>query len=166
MSRFLKKGTDSRMFKFLTPDLATIYDGQRFYYTAPRPGEKWGTPTMHPNPAEPDGQACGPGRLHAMLRLDARYAPSFWWPWWCRGVGREIGRDEEKASFAGLQLRRIEPRAFWKMIRWGWAKGANLSGANLSGADLRGANLRTIICNHTIAPAGFVWPETVVMVRD
>ena len=156
------------MFKFLDGSGCTYYEGKPFAYNLPGRGEKWGVPTMHPEPAEPDGKACGPGRLHLMNGLDAQYAPPGWWPWWARGVGEQIGGDHEKTAFAGIQLRRIDRLTFWRCLRppfnWGkdadlsWAnlRGANLSeadlswanlseadlrGANLSGANLRGANL-------------------------
>ena len=109
---------------------------------------------MHPEPAEPDGHPGGPGRLHLMNRLDSRYAPTNWWPWFARPVGGIIGADSEKTSVPGIQLRRINRLVFWRALRppfnWGEGaylyradlRGANLRGANLRGANLRGANLR------------------------
>ena len=78
-----------------------------------------------------------------MKRLDARYAPAGWWPWYARGVGDEIGSDDEKVAFAGVELRRINRRVFWRCLRppFNWGAGANLYRANLSGADLSRANL-------------------------
>ena len=132
------------MFKFLTPDGCTYYDNQPFVYNLPGQGEKWGRPTVHPNPAEPDGRPCGPGRLHLMIQLSAAYAPTNWWPWWARGIGPIIGADDEKAAYAAVQLRRIRPRVLWRCLRppFNWGYGADLRWADLSGADLRGADLR------------------------
>ena len=131
------------MFKFLDPAGCTYYDGQPFAYNLPGRDEKWSEPTMHPDPAEPDGEACGPGRLHLMNDLGAQYAPANWWPWWARGVGEEIGGDKEKTAFAGVELRRIERRVLWRALRppFNWGKRANLSRANLSWANLSWANL-------------------------
>jgi len=130
------------MFKFLDPSGCTYYKNRPFAYNLPERGQKWSKPTMHPSPAEPDGQACGPGRLHLMNRLDARYAPASWWPWWARGIDK-IGGDEEKTAFAGVQLRRMDRRVFWRCLRppFNWGKGANLREANLEGANLYGAYL-------------------------
>ena len=135
------------MFKFLDASGCTYYEGKPFEYNLPGRGEKWSQPTIHPEPAEPDGEACGPGRLHLMNHLNACYAPYNWWPWWARGID-EIGGDEEKTAFAGVQLRRIDRYTFWRALRppFSWGKGANLSGADLSGADHD---------EYTIWPEGF-----------
>ena len=84
-----------------------------------------------------------------MLRLNARYAPYKWWPWYARGIGPRIGGDYEKAAFAAVELRRISPRVFARCLRppfnWGYSANlcwANLCGADLSRADLTEANLR------------------------
>ena len=112
------------------------------YSILPRPGEKWSEWTMHTTPHAPDGQDCGSGRLHVMLRPDARYAPSGWWIWFVRWLPEnELGRSDEKAGVTGYQSRLVRPVVFWRMIRLGWCRGADLSGANLSRADLSGANL-------------------------
>ena len=128
------------MFKLLDPSGCTYHDDKTFAYNLPERGRKWSKPTAHPEPAEPDGKACGSGRLHLMNHLDAQYAPTNWWPWWARGIG-EIGGDEEKTAYAAVELRRIDRHVFWRCLRLGWGKGRNLSGADLYGADLRGANL-------------------------
>ena len=128
------------MFKFLAPDGCTYYGGKPFAYNLPRRGEKWAL-TEHPNPAEPDGEQCGAGRLHLMNGLDAQYAPVNWWVWWARGVGEQIGGDEEKTAFAAVELRRITRDVFWRALRLGWGRRADLRGADLRGADLRGADL-------------------------
>ena len=128
--------------KFLTPYGATEYQGNEFVYNLPGRDEKWSKPTMHPDPFDGvDGDDCGPGRLHAMCKPDARYAPPNWWIWGCRPVGRIVSQSDEKIGAEGLELRRVSKKAFWRMIRLGWLSRANLSGANLSGADLYGANL-------------------------
>ena len=160
--------------KFLSPDLCTYYNGKPFAYPAPAPGEKWGTWFEHPDPAEPDGQACGPGRLHGMKRLNACYAPSSWWPWWIQWSGL-IGEDKEKVGVRYMRLRRITRPVFWKALRHGWGKNAdlrsaNLSYANLRSADLSYANLRSADLSYaesnkyTIWPDGFTVPETVVQI--
>jgi hypothetical protein len=130
--------------KFLTPAGTTESDDYgSFEYSLPLRGEKWSAVTAHPTPAEPDGRDCGPGRLHVMNKIDAKYAPKVWWPWYVRyDTMRIIGGTKEKTSVSQLQLRRIGPKVFHRMIRLGWTKGANLSGANLSGANLSYANLR------------------------
>jgi len=111
------------------------------YYELPRPGQKWSEWQVHPQPDAPDGEDCGRGRWHVMKRLDARYAPKSWWPWFAeyRGV---IGESEEKAGVSELRLRRVRPEVFWRIARLGHLCGANLRGAALRDANLRGANLR------------------------
>ena len=180
--------------KFLTPDLCTYYDDKPFPYPAPAPGEKWGPWFEHPDPAEPDGQACGPGRLHGMKSLNVCYAPKPWWPWWVEWSGL-IGEDSEKVAVRYMRLRRITRPVFWKALRHGWGKNAdlrsadlsyanlrsadlrsadlrsadlsyaNLRSANLSYADLRSADLSYAESNkYTIWPDGFTVPETVVQI--
>ena len=129
------------MFKFLDPAGCTYYDGKTFVYNLPRANQKWAT-TMHPDPAEPDGLACGPGRLSLMRSLDARYAPAVWWPWWAQGI-KEIGKSDEKAAFAGVRLRRITRPVFERALRppFNWGIGADLAGADLRLANLKGANM-------------------------
>ena len=129
-----------RGWKFLNPRGATVREGVEYVYVLPAQGEKWGAWMRHPAPAEPDGKACGPGRWHIMRRLDACYAPKSWRVWFAetRGV---VGEDEEKFGAIEVRLRRVTPRVFWRMIRWGWCAGANLEGANLQGANLSRANL-------------------------
>ena len=166
------------MFKFLDPTGCTYRGGQSFQYNLPQRGQKWSDWTEHPEPAAPDGNACGPGRLHLMKTLDVRYAPPNWWPWWSQGRGL-IGEDDEKASFAAVRLRPITPRVLARSLRppFGWGceanlreanlreanlRGAYLSGADLGRADLSGANLREADLSGakwnkpTIWPAGFV----------
>ncbi len=112
------------------------------YSVLPRPNEKWSSWTEHPVPAQPDGKDCGEGRLHVMNRPDARYAPVGWWPWYARWAPDDvIGLSSEKTGVRRYQLRRVRPVVWWRMIRFGWLRGANLHGANLYGADLYGANL-------------------------
>ena len=128
-------------------------DKEREHYSVlPRPDQRWSDWTEHDNPALPDGKDCGPGRLHVMNSADARYAPVGWYPWYCRWRQEdEIGCSTEKTSVRRYQLRRVRPTVWWRTIRLGWWRGANLHGANLrranlsranlSGADLSGANL-------------------------
>ena len=131
------------MWKFLTPNGATEYQNKEFFYNLPEVGEKWGKPTMHPNPLqEPDGNDCGPGGLHLMKSFSAQYAPANWWPWYARPVGVVLGQSGEKIRAQGVELRRVRKPVFWRMIRLGWLRGAYLRGANLRGANLRGADLR------------------------
>ena len=153
------------MFKFLDGSGCTYYEGKPFAYNLPGHDEKWSKPTMHPEPAEPDGAACGRGRLHLMNRLDARYAPANWWPWWARGIDH-IGGDEEKTAFAGVELRRIDRRVFWRCLRppFNWGSGADLSGANLNWANLyranlRGANLSGAYLRGAVWDDDTIWPE-------
>jgi len=75
-----------------------------------------------------------------MRRLDACYAPKSWRVWFAEARG-VVGEDEEKFGAIEVRLRRVTPRVFWRMIRWGWCAGANLEGATLRRADLRRANL-------------------------
>ena len=136
----MKMKADGRGFKFLNSYNATTHEGNDFVYPVPPPGEKWGPWFPHPEPAEPDGEDCGAGRIHVMKKLDARYAPTQWWPWFCeyRGV---IGESDEKLGVREIRLRRISQKIFWKIIRLGHCRGAYLAGAYLVGADLAGANL-------------------------
>jgi len=131
------------MFKFLDSSGCTWYDGQPFAYNLPRRGEKWAL-TEHPDPGMPDGEACGPGGLHAMRSLSARYAPSHWWPWYCREAGTRLGEDAEKVRNTALELRRMTKQAFWRSLRppFNWGNKADLRQVDLRGAILRGAILR------------------------
>lgn len=150
------------LFKFLDGAGCTYHNGVPFEYNLPPRRESrrkrgpWSEPTVHPHPAEPDGEPCGPGRLHGMKGLNACYAPPGWHVWWARATGI-IGQDGEKAGVRELRLRRIDRRTFWRWLRLGLGKGAdlreatlgganlweaNLQGADLRGADLGGANLR------------------------
>lgn len=136
------------MFKFLGPSGCTYYKTKAFSYNLPQRGEKWSAWTEHPDPSEPDGQACGPGRLHLMKQLNSQYTPESWWVWWAQGRD-SIGEDDEKAAYAAVRLRRIYPvvlaRALRPPFNWGYRanlNGANLRWLNLCGADLRGADLR------------------------
>ena len=128
-------------FKFLNGYGATVYNNKDFIYPLPQPSEKWGPWIEHPEPSKPDGNDCGGGRLHVMKKLSADYAPSGWWPWFCEWEGL-IGESDEKEGVIRLRLRRIPRKVFWKIIRMGYCKGADLWGADLWKADLRGANLR------------------------
>ena len=130
------------MFKFLRPDGTTVADGKAFVYNLPGRNEKWAR-TDHPDPLlEPDGYDCGPGGLHLMKHLDAKYAPSTWWVWWARPCGTVLGESDEKIRSTGVELRRITPEVFAKCLRFGWGKKADLHGADLRWADLHRANLR------------------------
>lgn len=130
-------------FKFLDPTGCTYYDGELFQYNLPQRGEKWGQPTMHPEPGKPDGEACGAGRLHQMKGMGAQHGPANWWPWWSRGIAELVGQDEEKRGWHGLELRRISPQIFARCLRppFNWGHQGNLSWVNLYGADLHGADL-------------------------
>jgi hypothetical protein len=129
-------------FKFLDPTGATYHNGNATIYPLPGPGEKWGPELVHPNPAEPDGSDCGPGRYHIMKRPTNPYGPRNWWPWYVVSTGETIGESSEKFGTAALKLRRISPAVWHRIIRLGWCRDANLRGANLRGADLRYADLR------------------------
>jgi len=133
--------TIRRGWKFLNPRGASEWEGVEYPYSLPAPGEKWGAWMRHPEPAEMDGKASGPGRLHVMRQLDACYAPEAWWVWFAEARG-VVGEDEEKLGATEVRLRRVTPRAFWRIIRWGWCAGANLHRADLYRANLEGANLR------------------------
>ena len=134
------------MWKFLTPNGATEYQGKEFFYNLPQNGEKWSQPTMHPNPFdEPDGNDCGEGGLHLMKKLDAQYAPRNWWPWYARPAGVVLGESDEKIRCQGVQLRRVSKRVFNWMLRSGVLRGADLSWADLSWANLSGADLSRAI---------------------
>jgi len=134
------------LFKFLDGAGCTYYGGAPFEYNlppdrdSPRKRGPWSEPTVHPHPAEPDGEPCGPGRLHGMKGLNARYAPLGWQVWWAKGTGI-IGQDEEKAGVREMRLRRIDRLAFQRWLRLGLGVSANLRGADLDGANLRGADL-------------------------
>jgi hypothetical protein len=128
-------------FKFLDPAGSTHRNGKETVYPLPRPGEKWGPEFIHPDPADPDGEDCGPGRWHVMKRPDARYAPNNWWPWYVQSTGTVLGESSEKYSTTALKLRRISPKVWHRIIRLGWCRRSNLYGGNLYWADLKGANL-------------------------
>ena len=146
----------NRGWKFLTPYGATEYNRKETLYPLPQPGEKWGPWIKHPEPAEPDGCDCGAGRFHVMRKLDACYAPTNWWPWFVEWRG-SVGKSDEKLGCHELRLRRVPKRVFWKIIRLGWCRGANLRGANLRGADLRGANLRGAILREADLRGANLW---------
>lgn len=100
------------MFKFLDPTGCTYHDGQAFQYNLPQRGQTWGDWTEHPEPAEPDGNACGPGRLHLMKTMSARYAPA-------------------NLGYADLRYANLGGANLWD---------ADLGYADLAFADLRGAH--------------------------
>jgi hypothetical protein len=142
------------MYKFLDPIGVTYQsDGRVMYYNLPgcetlqRLDEfawpMWGNTalTRHPDPAEPDGDDCGAGRIHLMHRLDARYAPRRWWPWWACNGGRIIGESTEKVAVSGVWLRRISRQELWWRLRRGEGRKADLRWADLCWANLRGADL-------------------------
>ena len=129
-------------FKVLDPTGCTYYNGKVFQYHLPGPGEKWAV-TEHPSPAKPDGKACGAGRLHIHCKLTFEYGPRAPWPWFARARREDVvGSDSKKFGATRIELRRISPRVFARMLRLGWGRPANLRWANLSGADLSWANLR------------------------
>jgi hypothetical protein len=128
--------------KFLGPDGCTEYAGNRFAYNLPQRGQKWSEWTEHPKPIASDRSDCGPGRLHVMRKIDARYAPRNWWIWYARWTENDVvSESSEKFGVRRLQLRRVRPEAFWRLLSRADLSGANLFGANLSRADLSGANL-------------------------
>ena len=95
-------------FKILDPTGATYpqqrRDGSReMVYALPRPEEKWGPWMEHPNPAEPDGKACGSGGFHVHKRLSWAYAPVRGWPWFAQWRGL-IGEDDEKVRLSRQEI--------------------------------------------------------------
>ena len=128
--------------KALSPDGCTYYEGQEYQYTLPQPSQKWGAVNVHPDPAQPDGRDCGPGRFHVHNKPTYLYGPPGCWLWYVRYAESAIvGSSDEKTGVSALQLRRVSRRAFIRMIRLGWLARANLTRADLCGAGLRGANL-------------------------
>lgn len=132
------------MFIFLDPTGAIYYDDKPFYYNLPLHGERISARTEHPNPCEPDGLSFGAGRICIMKHLDAFFAPPNWWPWWVAEYGPVIGESEEQVGVNWVQLCRISPKTFWRMLRppFNWGRKANLRGANLQGAKLWKADLQ------------------------
>jgi len=135
-------------FKFLNPNNMAGLEYEPTVYATPRPlpdgtFQKWGDLITHPNPTEPDGQDCGDGRFHAMLKPNAKYAPTNWGiPYYFRAPKSSVvGKSGEKVATTTYQLRIILPEVWHKLIRLGLCRGANLRGADLSDADLRGADL-------------------------
>ena len=138
-------------FKFLDPKGCTEYGGKKFQYKLPK-GRGWGPWNVHPEPAVQDGKDCGPGRLHVMLNLNARYAPPKWRAWYCE-FSDIVGGSNEKVGVRMLRLKRMAKQDLWAILQNGGAyltgadlrraylRGAYLMGANLRRADLRGANL-------------------------
>ena len=164
------------MFKFLDPTGCTEYDGKRFQYNLPMRGEKWAR-TDHPTPANvPDGNDCGPGRIHAMKINSSKYAPLNWWPWHLKPAPGSllVGESKEKCGYTSIVLAAIPPKTWWRFLRrfglgaylgGAYLRGADLSradlsGAYLGGADLRGADLSGAglsgakYCNHTTVSDG------------
>ena len=135
-------------FKFLDPTGSTYYEGEQFKYNLPHNDQKWSDITYAHNPiTKDDGKDCGEGRLHIMRKPTNPYGPRNWWPWYVKSGGVVTQGNEEKFGATQIQLKVITPNVWYRMIRLGWCKGANLSGANLIGAnligaDLSGANLR------------------------
>ena len=136
-------------FKFLNPNNMAGLEYEPTVYATPRPlpdgtFQKWGDLITHPNPTEPDGQDCGDGRFHAMLKPNAKYAPTNWGiPYYFRAPKSSVvGKSGEKVATTTYQLRIILPEVWHKLIRLGLCRGADLSGADLSDADLRRADLR------------------------
>jgi hypothetical protein len=128
--------------KFLGPDGCTEYAGNRFAYNLPQRGQKWSEWTEHPKPIASDRSDCGPGRLHVMRKIDARYAPRNWWIWYARWTENDVvSESSEKFGVRRLQLRRVSPEVFWRLLSRADLSGANLSRANLYGANLFGADL-------------------------
>jgi len=127
-------------FKFLDPTGATYYEGKRFQYNLPHRGERFAVTVCPDAIMEPDGEDCGPGGLHLMKYLDARYAPNIWWPWHARGY-HVLGQGTEKARVTEIWLRPIAPKMFHRLLRSGFGAAHDLYGADLSGADLSGADL-------------------------
>jgi hypothetical protein len=140
MEANMREKVDGRGWKFLNPYGATIYNGVETLYPLPRPDEKWGPWFVHPQPVEPDGKDCGPGRWHVMNLMSADFATDDWWVWFAeyRGI---IGQSTNKTGVREIRLRRVTRKAFIRVIRWGWCRRANLEGANLIRANLEGANL-------------------------
>jgi len=130
-------------FKFLNPYGATEYNGVETIYPLPKGNEKWGPWFEHPNPAKFNGEECGPGGWHVMKNLSADCSPTDWWVWFVQWRGL-IGQGNEKIRVAEVRLRRIDKRTFWKIIRMGYCRGANLRGVHLQLADLHGADLRGV----------------------
>ena len=131
-------------FKALDPTGAT-YPNRRagsceMLYALPHPGEKWGPWMEHPNPAIPDGHACGAGRFHIWKKLSGKYGPVNWWPWFVQWEN-EIGHDNTKIGVTRLRLRRITPKTLHRALRLGWGSRADLRYADLHDADLSGADL-------------------------
>ena len=132
-------------FKALGPTGCTHYGGEPFIYNLPQRGQKWAV-TEHPEPAEHDGEECGPGGLHVHNSLSLRYGPPGAWPWFVRYRSDDAiggGPRHDKTRVTRLEVRRVHPRTLARCLRppFNWGCGADLRGANLVGADLRGANL-------------------------
>ena len=133
----MKQQTIIKGLKFLSPDLATYYNGERTDYAPALTG--W---MSHPGPGWPgkaDGADCGPGGYHIMLICSAVYAPTNWRPW--RAIGKGIlGKSNEKARVTSIRLRAIPPKLWWRYLRR-FGRNADLSNADLSNANLRNADL-------------------------
>lgn len=130
--------------KCLTPYGSTINDYGETFYVLPKLDQKWGDWMVHPNPAQFDGNDCGVGRYHIHKKPTFEYATeqAGRWLWYVRArKSNVLGESDEKYGATEIQLRRVSFKAFTRMIRWGWMRGANLYGANLYGADLQRANL-------------------------
>ena len=86
-------------------------------------------------------------------------------PWWSL-----IGADLSGADLIGANLNHADLGGAYLIgadLSGADLIGANLNHADLGEADLTGADLsRAVVCNHTVAPDGFVWPDGVVMVED
>jgi len=126
---------------------STRRDGSnKMQYVGPGPGEKWGPWVEHPNPAAPDGKACGAGRFHFWRYMSTQYAPNHSHPWWVEWK-HPTGTDRLKIGATMYRMRPIHANVLARMLRLGYGitcvlPHINLRGAKLWEADLRGANLR------------------------
>ena len=84
------------LYKFTKENLTTTYDGTSFQY-------KIGEWVSAPGVAVPDGNDCGPNRLHLMKSINPKYAPPYFICHEAEGDGI-IGESSEKAGYKRVRL--------------------------------------------------------------
>lgn len=137
-------GADGELYiygwKFFNHHGTTKYRGDYYPYNLPGVDDGWSDWTVHPSPAEPDGRACGPGRLHMMRILSADYMKGPWWIWFAQGRGI-VGLAQDKCAVHAIRVRRVSELMFCRLVQRGICEKANLQYLHLPAADFRAARL-------------------------
>lgn len=125
--------------KFLSRRGSTIWRqpgtclGRETFYKLPREPYTWGPWMKHPDPYPITLEnPCGSGRYHIMKRLDARYAPAVWWPWFAE-YRYPLGEDYEKLGARWIRLMMVTRQQLIDLANVG-----QMQGSCLERLDLRG----------------------------